>query len=77
MTRKELLSNILDAMQRDETTNEDMLLEQIEEWDSLAIISIINLYGNLFSISISGNTLKECERVKDVIDIVANKLEDE
>lgn len=76
MTRKELLENILDAMQRDEDTKENMQLEQIEEWDSLAIISILNLYSSLFSISISGNTLKECKTIKDVIDIVADKLED-
>lgn len=74
MTREELLKSILDAMQRDEETREDMLLEQIEEWDSLAIISILNLYSSLFAISISGNTLKECKTIKDLIDIVKDKL---
>lgn len=76
MTRKELLDNLKDVMQRDEEITEDMLLENIQEWDSLAIISILNLYSHLFSISISGNTLKDCKTIKELINLVGNKLED-
>ncbi len=34
-------------MHRDEELNEDMLLDDIDEWDSLAFVSVMVLYKNL------------------------------
>lgn len=76
MTRQEFLTHLADAMQRDEALSPDMQLDSIEEWDSLAAISLLALYDSLFQISLSGNTLKNCKSVADLITLAQDKLED-
>lgn len=75
MTKQELLENIKDALQREEELRLDMSLSEIEEWDSLAIISLITLYDS-FEIKLSGNTLRNCKNVSDLIKLAKDKLED-
>lgn len=75
MTTQELLEQIKDAIQRDEALSLDMSLEDIEEWDSLAIISLITLYDS-FGIKLSGNTLRECKNISDLIALAKDKIED-
>ena len=41
MTQQELLTHIQDALQRDEGLTPEMNLQELEEWDSLAIVSLI------------------------------------
>lgn len=69
MTQQELLNHIKDAIQRDEELSADMALEELEEWDSLAIVSMISLYDSLFSLTVTGNDLRECKKVEDLIQI--------
>lgn len=76
MTQNELLEHIADALQRDGILELDMNLDSIEEWDSLAIISIIALFDNLFNVEVTGNMLSKCKSVKDVIAIVSNHIKD-
>lgn len=73
MTKQELLDSIADALQRDEALSEDMLLENIEEYDSLGIISLITLYDS-FGISISGNDLRQCKSIKDLLHLAKDVL---
>ncbi|RAX51423.1 hypothetical protein CCY99_09080 [Helicobacter sp. 16-1353] len=69
MTKEELLLQLQDALQKDDALNENDELDSLEEWDSLAIISIINLYEILFNIKISGNKLKECKTIADILSL--------
>ncbi|EGW5883535.1 hypothetical protein JLA80_001718 [Campylobacter jejuni] len=41
MTKTEFLEELKEAMHRDEDLNEDMLLDDIDEWDSLAFVSVV------------------------------------
>ena len=75
MKKDELLEKIKDAIQRDESLHIDMKLCDIEEWDSLAIISLITLYDD-FGIHLNGNTLKSCKSVGDLINLAKEVLED-
>lgn len=74
MTKDELLAHLQDALQREDALSEDMMLEDIEEWDSLAILSVISLYDSLFHIKVFGNELRECKSIKDVI-LLAKDIE--
>jgi len=74
MTRVELLEEINEALQRDEDISYEMKLEDIEEWDSLANISMISLYDQLFGIIVTADKLKECQTVNDLIELVSDKL---
>lgn len=75
MTQQELLTHIQDALQRDEELSLELKLHEIEEWDSLAIVSLISLYDTYFGISVTGNTLRECQKVSDLVAIVQDKLQ--
>lgn len=75
MTQQELLTYIQDALQRDDELKVEMNLQDLEEWDSLAIVSLISLYDTHFGISVTGNTLRDCQKVGDLITIVQEKLQ--
>lgn len=75
MTQQELLTYIQDALQRDDELKIEMNLQDLEEWDSLAIVSLISLYDTHFGISVTGNTLRDCQKVGDLIAIVKEKLQ--
>lgn len=67
MTKNEFLEELKEAMHRDESLDENMLLDDIDEWDSLAFVSIMVLFKNLFDIKITGDDLKKCQKVSDLI----------
>lgn len=75
MTKIKLLEHIQDALQRDEKLDFNMKLDDIEEWDSLAIVSIISLYDSLFNKIITGNDLRECKTVEDIINLAKEYLQ--
>ena len=75
MTTLELLEEMKEALQRDKEISFDMKLEDIEEWDSLAEISIISLYDELFEFLITSDKLKKCKTVGDLVGLVSDKLD--
>lgn len=75
VTREELLNQIKNALQREEDLQEETLINEIKEWDSLAIISLISLFDSLFSINLTYNELNGVINIKDLIDKAKNKLE--
>lgn len=75
MTKVELLEEIKETLQRDEEISLEMKLEDIEEWDSLANISMISLYDQLFETVVTSDKLKSCNTVDDLINLVSDKLD--
>ncbi|EGK8085205.1 acyl carrier protein [Campylobacter lari] len=76
MTKEKFLEHLEDALQLDYKLSENMILEDIEEYDSLALISISALYHQFFEIAIYGKTLRECKSVGDLIALIpSDKLE--
>ena len=75
ITEIELLEEIKITLQREEGLSSDTKLKDIEEWDSLAYISIISLYDKLFDFPITIDKLKKCKNIGDLIKLVSNKLD--
>ena len=75
ITKEELLEEIKITLQREEEISLDTELEEMEEWDSLAYISIISLYDKLFDFLITIDKLKKCKNIGDLIKLVSNKLD--
>jgi acyl carrier protein len=75
ITKIELLEEIKVTLQREEGLALDAKLEEIEEWDSLAYISIISLYDRLFDFIITIDKLKNCKTINDLIKLVSDKLD--
>ena len=74
MKKEELLIKIKDLLLRKDPINSSMKLSEIEEWDSLAIISIISLYDKNFSTVITVEKINKCETIKDLINLVSDKI---
>jgi len=74
MKKKELLIKIKDLLLRKDPINSSMKLSEIEEWDSLAIISVISLYDKNFSTVITVEKINKCETIKDLINLVSDKI---
>ena len=45
MTRKEFLEKLQDVLERDEEITEDMVLADMEEWDSLAAMAVMAFFN--------------------------------
>lgn len=75
MNKTELLEEIRETLQREDEISLIMKLEDIEEWDSLAKLSIISLYDQLFGILISGQELVNCKTINDLVELVSKKLD--
>ncbi|MGH2305374.1 acyl carrier protein [Campylobacter taeniopygiae] len=76
MTKENFLIELQDALQTEEVLDEKTKIKDIEEWDSLAILSTIALFDTLFNIKITGDMLRECEYVDDIISLAGDMIEE-
>ncbi|MEW9052650.1 MAG: acyl carrier protein [Neobacillus sp.] len=67
------LADLLE-IERADLTNEYQL-EENENWDSLALISIIVMVDEHFKLSVSNEALKKCKVVGDLLNLINKQLE--
>ena len=70
MERDFLLEEIKEALQREDPLTFEMKLEDLNEWDSLAVLSILTLYDELFGVIVNQDDIEKCITVSDLIDVV-------
>lgn len=71
MNTQEKLAALEDIMDLDEgTLNPEMVLDGIEEWDSLSALSLVVLLGEEFNRKISGQQIRAFRTVRDVMDVM-------
>jgi len=51
-----------------DTLNEDIELKDIDEWDSMAIISTIAMFDSVYGKDVRSQEIKSFMTVKDIID---------
>lgn len=66
MNVKELLIVVAEALEYEDELHLDQNIEDIEEWDSLGVLSIVSMLDDL-SISINLEDLEEIKTVKDFV----------
>lgn len=77
MKKNEFLLEIDELLELDEgTLKGEEVLSDFEEWDSLAVISFIALADEKFDFIINGNELIEAKKVADLLNLVAEHIED-
>lgn len=75
MTRQQLLRQIEAIINVDEATLTGAeVLEDLPDWDSLAILSIISLFDKDFGVVVRPATVYECRTVDAVMDLVGDRL---
>lgn len=68
MTRHNLITEIEDILQVDEGTLDDQAkLCELEDWDSLAFISIIALFDKKLHQKAQIDELKKCQTIGDIV----------
>lgn len=50
------------------TLSEDTKLEQLDEWDSIGVITLIAMFDSMFEKSITPQEIKEFVTVKDILE---------
>ncbi len=73
MTKDEKLAMLEEVMDLDEgDLTEDTALEDIEEWDSLSVLTLISEMKKRFDISLSTQQIREFKTVADICDVIPN-----
>lgn len=73
MTLKEKLEMLEDVMDVDEgSLTTDAVLEDIDEWDSLSILTLITEMKKRFDISLSTQDIREFKTVDDICKQIPN-----
>lgn len=69
MTNQEKLALLEDMLELDEgVLNEEMKMEEIEGWDSMAKLSLIVLMDDEFGKKLSGEQINGFKTIKDILD---------
>ncbi|QYK14183.1 acyl carrier protein [Shewanella rhizosphaerae] len=75
MNKQEFLNALEEILELDENTLKgDEVLMDIEQWDSLAFLSVIAMADEHFDIVIQGDKLEEIKTVGDLVGLVEEHL---
>ncbi len=70
MTIDEFLEELAELMEVDEALTVESSLADMEEYDSLAIMSLIAFIDDSFDMTVSGEKLGELQTVNDLISMI-------
>ena len=76
MKKRDFLELLKETMGREEILEENMLLEGLEEYDSLAVLSLMAMYDEL-GVNVSPKDMKNLETVKDLIALAGENVNNE
>jgi len=71
MTLQEKLAALEDIMELDEgTLTPEMLLDEVEEWDSMSALSFVVLMQDEFDKRVTGQQIRAFQTVQDMLDVM-------
>lgn len=71
MDIKEKIEKIEELLDVDEgSITEDTVLEELDEWDSMSMLSVIVYFDEECGKAISGDEIKDFKTVKDIMDLM-------
>ncbi len=77
MNKQEFLNALEEILELDNNTLKgDEVLMDLEQWDSLAFLSVIAMADETFNIVIQGDKLEEINTIGDLVNLVAERLTD-
>ena len=66
MTRDEFLTQMLDVLQREDELTFDMELQDIDEWDSLAVMATMAFLDKQFGVKTSISDYNSMKTIEDI-----------
>ena len=76
MKKRDFLELLKETMGMEEDLEEEMLLEDIEEYDSLAVLSLMAMYDEL-GVNVIPKDFRKLKRVKELVALAGEDLSDE
>ena len=71
MTNQEKIARLEETLEIDEgTLTEDMLLEDVDEYDSMAKLSLIVMMDDEFGVKLTGDMIKGFQTVGDILAVM-------
>lgn len=74
MTKIQLMTEIKEMLQTDAVLTEEMVLRNVEGWDSLASISIVALYDRLLGVFLTGQQVRSCKTLGDLLKLAGDSV---
>ncbi len=74
MTKDEFLELLADTIDTEMELNEELALDEIDEYDSIAVLSLMSLYDEL-GVKVSPSDFEKLEKVADLITLAGEKIE--
>ncbi|MDZ5473305.1 acyl carrier protein [Bacillus sp. 31A1R] len=75
MMNENFLKELADLLELEVTElKEDYELAENENWDSLALVSVVVMIDEHFQISLKNDVIKNCMYIRDLYSIIENKL---
>ena len=75
MKRSDFLKEIIDAIEIEKGIGEETVLDDIEEWDSLAAVTTLALFKQKLGLNVGAQDVKKCRTVKELLDLGSSKYE--
>ena len=73
MTNQEKIALLEETLEIDEgTLTEDTLLEDVDEYDSMAKLSLIVMMDDEFAVKLTGDMIKGFQTVGDILAVMEN-----
>lgn len=76
MKKSEFLVALEDILQTEDAIDENLNLEDLEEWDSLSKMAVMAYYKKNFGVEINLNDLKDIKEVSDLINLAGDNIND-
>ena len=67
MTKAEFLEKLQDIFERDDEITEDMVLEDMDEWDSLSSMAVMAYFNKSLSITLLPAEVREMKTVAELV----------
>jgi acyl carrier protein len=75
MDIKEFIEKFVEATEVGsvDTLSADSKFRELDDWSSLAGLSVIAMFDMEFDITINGNDIRACQTIQDLYDLIAAK----
>jgi len=75
MTKENFIQELEDLLETDVNLKETTVLDEIDEWDSLAVMSIISYIEENFDLEYSESDFEKVTTVQDILNLVSSKID--
>lgn len=67
---EQFIEKMIDVLDTEEDINADTVLEDLEEWDSLSLVSFVAMANASYGKKVQGKDVKSAETIADLYELV-------